>query len=602
MNKYEVLGVVGEGAYGVVLKCRNKETSEVVAIKKFKESEDDELVRKTTIREVKMLKLLRQDNVVQLKEAFRRKGKLYLVFEYVERNLLEVLEESSHGISEDLVRSYIYQLCKAIEYCHAQDVIHRDIKPENLLISADQTLKLCDFGFARTLPQKGGALTDYVATRWYRSPELLLGCTYGKEVDMWAIGCIMGELTDGQPLFPGESEIDQLYLIQKVLGPLTPDQQEAFQKNPHFIGLKFPEVPKPETLERRYTGKLTRVPLSFMKSLLKMDPTQRMTAGEALQHPYFDSLRTEADAARPQTTASMFQRLDSAKGRGRTLVPAPAKPAAAGKMKSQMALYPQGETKKSNNRLQPSQSPPPQVHPKEQSQPPPTSYGYQNITSQEKAAALVAREPQRAKTRASPFVSDPHEFDFPRQRSKEAMVKPQYPVNEYHTPTTEHVSHIQSFKLTVSKGKNKKSIGDENPMFNISEEEDQKPIKPRGMEGKKKKPNFHVYDSAYESSSFKSQVSSRGHMMKPAPRAVPEVESESNHQSTRQLPNIHNPINSYFDFLNSRKNESRLNQRVREEFEPGHNPPSDRYMDESYHAVKTYQHEAYYRSNKVTIM
>ena len=600
MNKYEVLGVVGEGAYGVVLKCRHKETSEIVAIKKFKESEDDELVRKTTIREVKMLKLLRQDNVVQLKEAFRRKGKLYLVFEYVEKNLLEVLEGSSHGIEEDLVRSYIYQLCRAIEYCHGQEVVHRDIKPENLLISADQSLKLCDFGFARTLPQKGGALTDYVATRWYRSPELLLGCTYGKEVDMWAIGCIMGELTDGQPLFPGESEIDQLYLIQKILGPLTPDQQEAFQKNPHFIGLKFPEVPKPETLERRYTGKLGRVPISFMKALLKMDPTQRMTASEALQHPYFEALRTEGEEDRPQTTASMFQRLDSGKSRGRTL--AAGKPAPAGKMKSQLALYQQGgESKKSNNRLgiQPSPSPPPQVHGKEQSQPPPTSYGYHNTSSQEKAAAIAMRDQQRAKTRASPFVSDPHEFDFPRQRSREAMGKPQYPIAEYHTPTTEHVRDMQSFKLTVSKGKNKKSAGEDNLMFNISEEEDQKPIKPRMADPKKKKANMHVYDSAYEPASFKSQVSSRGHMLKPAPRPIPEVvEVESNHQSTRQLPNIHNPISSYFDFLNSRKNESRLNQRGREETDPN----SDRYMDESYHAVKSYQHEGYYRSNKVTIM
>ena len=599
MNKYEVLGVVGEGAYGVVLKCRHKETSEIVAIKKFKESEDDELVRKTTIREVKMLKLLRQDNVVQLKEAFRRKGKLYLVFEYVERNLLEVLEESNHGIAEELVRSYIYQLCKAIEYCHGQEVVHRDIKPENLLVSGDQMLKLCDFGFARTLPQKGGALTDYVATRWYRSPELLLGCMYGKEVDMWAIGCIMGELTDGQPLFPGESEIDQLYLIQKILGPLTPDQQEAFQKNPHFIGLKFPEVPKPETLERRYTGKLGRVPISFMKALLKMDPSQRMTASEALQHPYFDGLRTEAEEDRPQTTASMFQRLDSGKSRGRTL--AAAKPVPAGKMKSQLALYqPGGESKKSNNRIgiQPSPSPPPQAHVKEHSQPPPTSYGYQNLSTQEKAVVVASRDQQRAKTRASPFVSDPHEFDFPRQRSKEAMAKPPCPMTEYHTPTTEHVSAMQSFKLTVTKGKVKKSVGEDNLMFNISEEEDQKPIKSRAADAKKKKGNPHVYDSAYEPASFKSQVSSRGHMLKPVPRPIPEADTESNHQSTRQLPNIHNPISSYFDFLNSRKNESRLNQRAREETDP----PSDRYMDESYHAVKPYQHEGYYRSNKVTIM
>lgn len=121
-------------------------------------------------------------------------------------------------------------------------------------------------------------MTDYVATRWYRSPELLLGYSdYGPEVDMWAIGCIMGELSDGQPMFPGESEMDQLYLIQKVVGPLTQEQNESFNKNPRFIGLKFPEIVKPETLEKKYTGKLSNNALSLMIGLLKMDPSDRMT-------------------------------------------------------------------------------------------------------------------------------------------------------------------------------------------------------------------------------------------------------------------------------------------------------------------------------------
>lgn len=118
--------------------------------------------------------MLKQENIVQLREAFRRKGKLYLVFEYVEKNLLEVLEQKTNGLEAEVVRNYIYQLVKAIAYCHSMDIIHRDIKPENLLVNQDGTLKLCDFGFARLLPQRGGNLTDYVATRWYRAPELLL--------------------------------------------------------------------------------------------------------------------------------------------------------------------------------------------------------------------------------------------------------------------------------------------------------------------------------------------------------------------------------------------------------------------------------------------
>lgn len=222
MNKYEVLGFVGEGAYGVVLRCRNKESGEILAIKKFKESDDDEGLRKTTLREVKILRMLRHSNIVSLIEAFRRKGKLYLVFEYVEKNLLEVLEERPQGLDPELVRSFVFQLLHAIHWCHSSSVIHRDIKPENLLIDVRaQTLKLCDFGFARTMTKTSTSsqeLTDYVATRWYRAPELLLGSTsYGYGVDMWAIGCIMGEISDGQPLFPGESEVDQLYVIQKII-------------------------------------------------------------------------------------------------------------------------------------------------------------------------------------------------------------------------------------------------------------------------------------------------------------------------------------------------------------------------------------------------
>lgn len=135
-------------------------------------------------------------------------------------------------------------------------------------------------------------MTDYVATRWYRAPELLLSIqNYGKPVDLWAIACIMGELIDGQPLFPGENEIDQLYLIQKMLGPLPADQRELFLKNPRFLGMKFPEISKPETIERRYLGKLSKKALSFMKSLLRMEPSERLTSTEALEHPYFDGMR-----------------------------------------------------------------------------------------------------------------------------------------------------------------------------------------------------------------------------------------------------------------------------------------------------------------------
>lgn len=293
MNKYEVLGIVGEGAYGVVLKCRNKESEEIVAIKRFKEADDDEILRKTTLREVKILRLLRHSNIVSLTEAFRRKGKLYLVFEYVAKNLLEVLEEQPQGLRAEVVRMYVHQLCEAIHWCHSHDVIHRDIKPENLLINGKtKLLKLCDFGFARIVTKSTNELTDYVATRWYRAPELLLGSTgYGFEVDIWAIGCIMGEITDGQPIFPGETEVDQLYIVQRVLGPLIPAHVDLFTANPRFLGLKFPDMSKPETLQKKYVGKLGKSALNFLQSVLRMDPAERPSSEAALAHTYFDEIR-----------------------------------------------------------------------------------------------------------------------------------------------------------------------------------------------------------------------------------------------------------------------------------------------------------------------
>ncbi|KDO25978.1 CMGC/CDKL protein kinase [Saprolegnia parasitica CBS 223.65] len=325
MNKYEVLGIVGEGAYGVVLKCRNKETGEIVAIKKFKESEEDETVRKTTLREVKVLKMLKQDNIVNLKEAFRRKGKLYLVFEYVEKNLLEVLEERPAGLDHELVRRYVYQLSRAIAYCHENGVVHRDIKPENLLVNSDHSLRLCDFGFARLVADSHSLeLTDYVATRWYRSPELLLGSTkYGKSVDIWAIGCIMGELLDGQPLFPGESEIDQLYMIQKMLGPLTPDHMELFLSNPRFAGLKFPDMTRPDTLQKRFMGKVPKRAMAFLKGTVQLGPDERMTAAECVSHPYFEGLEKDVlggegnQAMTPPPTKPLLRLDESTSGQPR---------------------------------------------------------------------------------------------------------------------------------------------------------------------------------------------------------------------------------------------------------------------------------------------
>ena len=291
-NKYEVLGIVGEGAYGIVYKCLNKETNKYVAVKKFKETHD-KLVQKTMKRELAMLQLLRHENVVEFKESFVSKGNFFLVFEYVEKNLLEVLEESPHGLSPKLIRSLVYQMCKAVSYLHKNNMIHRDVKPENLLIDENFNLKLCDFGFARKVKLNKNnnnidTMTDYVATRWYRSPELLLsGGIYGPEVDYWAIGCIMGELADGNPMFPGEDEVDQLDCIIKILGNLPENLVNMYYENPIYNGKDLFKIKKPETLEKRYMGILSPTAIDFMKGLLELDPTKRLSGDNVFKHKYF---------------------------------------------------------------------------------------------------------------------------------------------------------------------------------------------------------------------------------------------------------------------------------------------------------------------------
>ena len=292
MKKFETLGVIGIGAYGIVLKAQNKETNQIVAIKKFKESDQDEIIRKISMREIKILQLVNHPNIVHLIESFRRKQKLHLVFEYSEKTVQEVLEKTPHGIDREKIRQFLFQLLKAVRYMHNMNIIHRDIKPENLLVNSDNTLKLCDFGFARKIAKEGMPLTDYVATRWYRSPEQQLTDKYGKASDIWAIGCIMGELTDGKPLFPGKDQIDQLHLITKILGPLSFDLKGLIINNKNFKGINIDYMGQNHTtLERRYRNKINGKEMDFLKGTLCMSPNHRFTVDECLMHPYFEDLR-----------------------------------------------------------------------------------------------------------------------------------------------------------------------------------------------------------------------------------------------------------------------------------------------------------------------
>uniref|UniRef100_A0A8C2Z3A0 Cyclin-dependent kinase-like 2 n=1 Tax=Cyclopterus lumpus TaxID=8103 RepID=A0A8C2Z3A0_CYCLU len=259
MERYESLGLVGEGSYGTVLKCRHRDSGRLVAIKKFVDSDDDKAVKKIALREIKLLRQLRHDNLVNLLEVWKRRRRWYLVFEFVERTLLDDLEQNPSGLDLNTSRQYLYQILRAAAFCHQQNIIHRDIKPENILISQGGVVKMCDFGFARTMasPAEGGVYTDYVATRWYRAPELLVGDTkYGKPVDVWAVGCLLLEMLTGQPLFPGDSDLDQIYHIVRCFGEHTKDC-------------------------------CRNAVVCLCQSCLEMDPERRAQCSELQEHPLF---------------------------------------------------------------------------------------------------------------------------------------------------------------------------------------------------------------------------------------------------------------------------------------------------------------------------
>lgn len=286
MEAYETLGILGEGTYGVVMKARHRATGKLVAIKRFKQTDEDDHVRKTSTREVRMLQQLKHPNVVRLEDVFRREGKLYLVFEYIDNTILQVLESTTRGIPPRELRRFTYQLLRGLEFCHAHNVIHRDVKPENVLIDQSGMLKLCDFGFARQMTSKG-KYTDYVATRWYRAPELLVGdVSYGRPVDVWALGCMFAELSDGQPLFPGESDLDQLCLIIQTCGPVPDRMVSIFEHNPLYRNVSYPHTGIVYTLQERYH----RQPedwLEFLYACLHPDPAKRLTCTELMSLPYF---------------------------------------------------------------------------------------------------------------------------------------------------------------------------------------------------------------------------------------------------------------------------------------------------------------------------
>jgi serine/threonine protein kinase len=305
LDNYTKLEKVGEGTYGVVYKARDKETNHIVALKKIRLDAEDSGVPATSIREISLLRELQHENVVRLINVVNKNNKLYLVFEFLTKDLAKYLEEHRKigrhkltgephivsGMNPEMVRSFMYQLCKGMAYCHSRRVIHRDLKPQNLLIDDNNILKLADFGLARVFGIPMRAYTHEVVTLWYRAPEVLLGSpTYSTAVDMWSIGCIFAEMAMSQPLFRGEAEIDTIFKIFRILG--TPDETQwpGISNLPDFSPM-FPKWSK--QCLRSIVPSLDADGFDLLQKLLIYDPNKRISAKRALQHPYFAKLRTQ---------------------------------------------------------------------------------------------------------------------------------------------------------------------------------------------------------------------------------------------------------------------------------------------------------------------
>lgn len=284
MNRYQIIKTVGDGTYGSVLKCVSKKTGEVCAVKKMKKKfyNWEECIN---LREVRSLKKLSHPNIVKLQEVIREKDELYFVFEFLDQNIYQMTKDRSKYLPEAKIRNVMFQILQGLAYMHKHGFFHRDLKPENLLISNDAIVKLADFGLARETRSRP-PYTDYVSTRWYRAPEVLLrSLHYNSPIDMWAMGAIMAELYTFRPLFPGTSEPDEIYKICSVLGSPTQQTWPAGIKLASKMKFTFPRFAK--------TPLSTLVPnaspeaLKLMSDLLEWDPTKRPTAAEALQYPYF---------------------------------------------------------------------------------------------------------------------------------------------------------------------------------------------------------------------------------------------------------------------------------------------------------------------------
>jgi len=318
---------LGSGAYGIVCACVDKRSQEDVAVKKITNIFDRKILTKRTLREIKLLKHFQgHENITSISDVFKLTtdaafNDIYVVQELMEADMYQIIR-SRQKLTNAHFQYFLYQMLRGLKYIHSAGVLHRDLKPGNLLVNSDCGLKICDFGLARglSLPpedpeiSKAAMMTEYVATRWYRAPEIMLSSSnYSKAIDIWSIGCIFAELLSGKVLFPGKDYVHQMSLIINILG--TPEDETLNKIGSDRAKDWIHNMPYKEKIPfSKLFPDCDEKTVDLLSKMLTFDPDERITAEEALGHGYLALYHDPLDEPVMAPIDFSFENIDTIEG------------------------------------------------------------------------------------------------------------------------------------------------------------------------------------------------------------------------------------------------------------------------------------------------